>query len=99
MRLDLPSVERSSVGSTKPVRATGDEQTRPLPDDDLIADPVGTLTNAMIVHANPREVWAWLAQMGAGSRAGWYSYDVLDKQGLSGLRHRRHGSTKQEHPQ
>jgi hypothetical protein len=23
-------------------------------------------------------VWPWLAQMGAGSRAGWYSYDALD---------------------
>src|SRR4029079_10194778 len=22
--------------------------------------------------------WPWLAQMGAGSRAGWYSYDCLD---------------------
>jgi hypothetical protein len=24
------------------------------------------------------DVWPWLAQMGAGSRAGWYSYDFLD---------------------
>ena len=24
------------------------------------------------------EVWPWLVQMGAGSRAGWYSYDFLD---------------------
>jgi len=23
-------------------------------------------------------VWPWLAQMGAGSRAGWYSYDFID---------------------
>jgi hypothetical protein len=23
-------------------------------------------------------VWPWLIQMGAGSRAGWYSYDLLD---------------------
>ena len=29
-------------------------------------------------RASRADVWPWLAQMGAGSRAGWYSYDVLD---------------------
>src|SRR5512132_332323 len=61
----------------QPVHATTDERTRPLPGDDLIAGPLGTFTNAVTVHAAPREVWPWVAQMGAG-RAGWYSYDALD---------------------
>jgi len=66
--------------TTLPVRATEDERTRPLPGDDLIANPLGTLTHAVTIHAAPHDVWSWLAQMGAG-RAGWYSYDTLDNGG------------------
>jgi hypothetical protein len=61
----------------QPVHAATDERTRPLPGDDLIANPLGTFTNAITVHAPPQAVWPWVAQMGAG-RAGWYSYDALD---------------------
>jgi hypothetical protein len=64
----------------EPVRATTDEQGCPLPGDDLIPNPLGTFTNAVTIHAAPRDVWPWLAQMGAG-RAGWYSYDALDNGG------------------
>ena len=66
--------------SIQPVRATADEHNRPLPGDDLIANPVGEFTNAVTIHATPRAIWSWLAQMGAG-RAGWYSYDALDNSG------------------
>jgi hypothetical protein len=66
--------------SVQPVRATADEHKRPLPGDDLIANPLGEFTNAVTIHATPRAVWSWLAQMGAG-RAGWYSYDALDNGG------------------
>jgi len=62
------------------VEAVADEPTRRLPGDELIAYPVGSLTNAVTIHAAPREVWPWLAQMGAG-RGGWYSYDRLDNGG------------------
>jgi hypothetical protein len=62
------------------VRATADEDNRLLPGDDLIASPLASLTNAVTIHASPRAVWSWLAQMGAG-RAGWYSYDALDNGG------------------
>jgi len=62
------------------VRATADERTRPLPGDDLIANPLSTFTNAITVHAAPHDVWPWVAQMGAG-RAGWYSYETLDNGG------------------
>jgi hypothetical protein len=36
------------------------------------------LTHAITVAAPPAAVWPWLVQMGAGSRAGWYSYDFID---------------------
>ena len=64
---------------TRSVRATQDECTRTLPGDELI--PVaegGTLTHAVTIRRPPGAIWPWLVQMGAGSRAGWYSYDVLD---------------------
>jgi hypothetical protein len=60
------------------VRATRDEQTHPLPSDDLIANPIASLTHAITIRSSPRDVWPWIAQMGAGNRAGWYSYDFLD---------------------
>jgi hypothetical protein len=60
------------------VHATADEQTRSLPGDSLLADPKLSMTHAITIERPPRDVWAWIAQMGAGSRAGWYSYDFLD---------------------
>jgi hypothetical protein len=63
------------------VRPTPDEVGRPLPGDELIAQPIGALVHAVTIHRPPSEVWPWLAQMGAGSRAGWYSYDLLDNGG------------------
>ena len=46
--------------------------------DNLIAEPLVSLTHAITIDRPARDVWPWLTQMGAGSRAGWYSYDVLD---------------------
>jgi hypothetical protein len=60
------------------VRASAAEKARRLPGDNLIAEPLASLTHAITIHRAARDVWPWLAQMGAGSRAGWYSYDVLD---------------------
>jgi hypothetical protein len=60
------------------VRATALERTCRLPGDELIAEPIGTLTHAITIWRPTRDVWPWLAQMGAGSRAGWYSYDFID---------------------
>jgi hypothetical protein len=60
------------------VRATPQERTRALPGDELIEQPIGSLHHAITIRRSRHEVWPWLAQMGAGSRAGWYSYDVLD---------------------
>ena len=62
------------------VRATRDEKRRPLPGDELIPDPLASLTHAITIRCAPEHVWPWLAQMGAG-RAGWYSYDAIDNGG------------------
>ena len=63
---------------TRSVRASRSEQLRVLPGDELIPDPIAALTHAITIRCPARDVWPWLAQMGAGSRAGWYSYDCLD---------------------
>ena len=60
------------------VRAKPSERTRPLPGDEVIPEPIGSLTHAITIGRPRHEVWPWLAQMGAGTRAGWYSYDFLD---------------------
>jgi hypothetical protein len=60
------------------IRATREEKARALPGDERISQPIDTLTHGVTIRAVPRELWPWLVQMGAGSRAGWYSYDWLD---------------------
>ena len=53
---------------------------RVLPGDELIDDPMLTSTHEITIRRSPRDVWPWLAQMGA-DRAGWYSYDWIDNDG------------------
>ncbi len=65
----------------RPVCATLAERTRRLPGDALIAEPARQFTHAVTIHRPPRDVWPWLVQMGAGTRAGWYSYDRVDNGG------------------
>ncbi|MEQ1908334.1 MAG: hypothetical protein ABMA15_05900 [Vicinamibacterales bacterium] len=60
------------------VRATHPERTRQLPGDNLIPQPIASLTHATTIRRPPSDVWPWLVQMGAGTRAGWYSYDFID---------------------
>ena len=60
------------------VRASHGERTCPLPGDELIPDPIASLTHATTIRRPPSAVWPWLMQMGAGTRAGWYSYDFID---------------------
>jgi hypothetical protein len=67
--------------SGRSVLATRNEQTKQLPGDAVIPQPSASLVHAITIGRAPREVWPWLAQMGAGGRAGWYSYDFLDNGG------------------
>lgn len=64
--------------ATRSVRADRRERTCALPGDDRIPDSIGSITHAVTIGRPPHDVWPWLAQMGAGSRAGWYSYDFID---------------------
>lgn len=59
------------------VHADPAECIRRLPGDDLVPDPIASLTHAITIERPRRDVWPWLVQMGAG-RGGWYSYDFVD---------------------
>jgi hypothetical protein len=66
------------VGTFRGVRASRLERARVLPGDELIREAIASLTHAVTIRRPRTEVWPWLVQMGAGSRAGWYSYDFID---------------------
>lgn len=61
--------------------ATPVEVRRPMPGDSLVPAPDLIATRAVTIAAPPAVVWPWLVQMGYG-RAGWYSYDWLDNDGI-----------------
>ncbi len=65
--------------------ATPAEVVRPLPSDALVTDPTFDATRAITLEAPPEQVWPWLVQMGL-TRAGWYSYDLLDNLGRPSAR-------------
>jgi hypothetical protein len=60
--------------------ATPTEVARQLPGDDLVGRPTFNATRAISIAAPPEAVWPWLIQVGT-TRAGWYSYDLLDNLG------------------
>jgi hypothetical protein len=57
--------------------ATDEELARPMPGDDIVKMPSFDATRAVTVNAPPRDIFPWIVQMGV-TRAGWYSYDLLD---------------------
>ena len=61
--------------------ATDEEAARSMPGDDLIPNPDIAFTRAITINAPPQAVWPWLVQMGY-RRAGWYSYDRFDNDGI-----------------
>jgi len=75
----MPSSDSIVGGSSRrSVRPDRGEETCWLPGDEFILKPLTMITHGVTIKGSPRDVWPWLAQMGAGSRAGWYSYDFLD---------------------
>jgi hypothetical protein len=60
--------------------ATSQEVADTVAGDDLVQKPWFNATRAITVHASPDRIWPWLIQVGV-SRAGWYSYDLLDNLG------------------
>ena len=65
--------------------ATDEEVARVLPGDNLVARPTFNATRAITIAAPPSLVWPWLLQVGV-TRAGWYSYDLLDNLGRPSAR-------------
>jgi len=65
--------------------ATAAEVSRQLPSDDLVSRPTFDATRAITLEPPPEQVWPWLVQMGL-TRAGWYSYDLLDNLGRPSVR-------------
>ncbi len=61
--------------------ATDEEAARSLPGDDLVPNPDIAFTRAITINAPAQAVWPWLVQMGY-RRAGWYSYDRFDNDGI-----------------
>jgi hypothetical protein len=51
-----------------------------MPGDELVKRPTFNATRAITIAAPPDEIWPWLVQVGL-TRAGWYSYDILDNFG------------------
>ena len=60
--------------------ATPGEVVRTLPSDALVSRPTFDATRAITIAASPAQIWPWLLQIGV-TRAGWYSYDLLDNLG------------------
>jgi len=60
--------------------ATDDEIKRPMPGDEIVRQPSFNATRAVTIHAPAAQIYPWIVQMGV-TRAGWYSYDLLDNLG------------------
>ena len=51
-----------------------------MPGDEIVKRPTFDATRAITIRARPQEIWPWIMQVGM-TRAGWYSYDLLDNLG------------------
>jgi len=60
--------------------ATDDEIKRAMPGDDIVGEPSFNATRAVTIQAPAEQIYPWIVQMGV-TRAGWYSYDLLDNLG------------------
>jgi len=58
--------------------ATEAEVLRPMPGDEYVPHPRIESTRSITIQAPAADVWPWLVQIGY-QRAGWYSYDLLEK--------------------
>ena len=60
--------------------ATDAEIKHAMPGDDIVREPSFNATRAVTIHASAENIYPWIVQMGV-TRAGWYSYDLLDNLG------------------
>jgi len=61
--------------------ATEGEILRAMAGDELVPGPTFNATRAVTVNAPVERVWPWIVQMGY-RRAGFYSWDILDNDGV-----------------
>ena len=61
--------------------STDEEIDRPMPGDEIVSSPIFDATRAVTIAATREEIWPWLVQMGY-LRAGFYSWDQLDNDGI-----------------
>ena len=61
--------------------STDEEIARPMPGDEVLDQPTFNATRAVTIETTPEEIWPWLVQIGY-RRAGFYSYDFLDNDGI-----------------
>jgi hypothetical protein len=57
--------------------ATDEELARPMPGDADVPVPSFDATRSVTINAPPQAIYPWIVQIGV-TRAGWYSYDLLD---------------------
>jgi hypothetical protein len=65
--------------------ATEEELTRVMPGDEGVPGPSFDATRGITVNAPPAAIYPWIVQIGM-TRAGWYSYDLLDNLGRPSAR-------------
>jgi len=65
--------------------ATRDEQSAPLPGDDLEPGASYVTTRAITIDAPPDRIWPWLVQMGQ-DRAGFYTHNWVERLLQSGIK-------------
>jgi len=65
--------------------ATDEELDRAMPGDEDVTMPSFDATRGVTVHAPPEAIYPWIVQIGM-TRAGWYSYDLLDNLGRPSAR-------------
>ena len=66
--------------------ATPEEIARAMPGDSILSAPTFDATRAVTIDATPADIWPWIVQMGYG-KAGFYSYDRLDNDGIASADH------------
>jgi hypothetical protein len=90
----------SSIGRRqvwRSVRASPDERACVLVGDERIPEAIDTLTHGVTIRRAPRDVWPWLVQMGAGSRAGWVQLRLARQRPAAKRESHRPGTTARGH--
>lgn len=62
--------------------ATFQEISRPMAGDEIVQAPDFNATRAVTVEAPAERIWPWIVQIGY-RRAGFYSWDILDNDGVA----------------